>query len=827
MAQETPSSSTPSTPTPRSTSASDPDPRPYEKVITKDAQTETGVFTVHRIKSRVYYEIPVAELNREFLWVTTLARTTQGAGYTGQAVSNRVVRWERRDNRVFLRGISYDVVADPATAISRNVEAIRNASIIMAFQVEANGKDNAPVIDVTRLFTTEVTEFSPRLILRARGFDALRSYIERIKAYPVNIEAEATHTYTAPLDPPSGSAPPLPSTFSSGIRPGSASVVMHFSMVKLPPKPMMPRLSDERVGYFGVRQIDYGSPEQKAARRSFIARWRLEKKDPAAALSEPVKPIVFFVDPATPSELVPYVKRGVEAWQPAFEQAGFKNGIVCKEAPKDDPDWSAEDARHSVIRWQPSTIENAMGPHISDPRTGEILDADIQIYHNVINLVKHWYFVQVGPLNPQARKLPLPAGLMGQLIQHVVTHEVGHSLGLPHNMKASSLYPIEKVRDREWVKKNGHTPTIMDYSRFNYVAQPEDGLDPDDLIPKIGPYDKFAIEWGYKPVPGAKSPEAEKATLNEWIVKAQDSTPWMRFTTAKSNGADPGENTEAVGDSDAIAATRLGLKNLERVMEMLVPAVEEMGKPYDDLEEVYGRVLGQWSREMGHVGALIGGMWSQQKHYGQNGVVFTPVDAARQAQAVQFLSEHALQTPKLFIRTNILRRIEASGILDRIRNAQRSVLNNVLDSRRIQRLTEQEALDGSTAYKPADLMAGLRNGVFTEFAGTSVKTDAFRRNLQRMYIELLSERLNGATPAAGDQRPLFRGELRTIQGEVSRAMAKTADSMTRLHLEDLRDQIAKALDPKFLVPTPATAVRSPFSRGEDEPGCWPDLVIRP
>src|SRR6185503_824401 len=379
-----------------------PDIRPYDRVITKEAKSDEGLFTVHRIGDRLYYEIPTAQLGKEFLWVSQLARTTVGAGQGGQAVGSRVVKWERRGNRVLLRSISYDIVADRQQPIAQAVDAANNDTILMAFNIEALGKDDAPVIDVTRAFTTEVPEFSGRSRVRSRTFDGSRSFVERAVSFPDNIEVEATHTYSTGVE---FQGPIItPQALVTQARPGSASVVMHYSMVKLPEQPMMPRVFDERVGYFTVQQFDYGREEHRAQRRRYISRWRLEKKDPNAALSEPIKPIVFYIDPATPTKWVPFIKKGIESWQPALEEAGFKNAILAKNAPskEQDPDWSPEDARYSVIRWLPSTVENASGPHISDPRTGEILEADIQFHHNVMNLARDWYFVQVGPLDPRA-----------------------------------------------------------------------------------------------------------------------------------------------------------------------------------------------------------------------------------------------------------------------------------------------------------------------------------------------------------------------------------------------------------------------------------------
>ncbi|HEY8412315.1 MAG TPA: zinc-dependent metalloprotease [Pyrinomonadaceae bacterium] len=814
------------------------EPKPYDRVITKDAKSDQGIFTIHSIKDKVYYEIPKSELNKEFLWVSQIAKTTLGAGYGGQAAGNRVVKWERKGNRILLRNVSYDVVADPNLPVSRAVQAANNDTIIMAFNVEAIGKEDSTVIDVTRLFTTEVTEFSARQRLRARGFDATRSFIEKTKSFPANIEVEVSQTYTSPPDPTpnaGGGGPqpqPAPNPFAQGMRAGTnATVVMHYSMVKLPDKPMMPRLFDERVGYFTVRKYDYGIDEQRAPQRTYITRWRLEKKDPNAELSEPVKPIVYYVDPATPTKWVPWIKKGIEDWQPAFEAAGFKNAIIAKEAPskEEDPFWDPEDARYSVIRYLPSTIENASGPHVADPRTGEILESDIQYYHNVMNLQRDWYFLQVGPLDPRAKHLPLPDDLMGRLIEYVVAHEVGHTLGFQHNMKASATYPAEKVRDPQWLKTMSHTPTLMDYSRFNYVAQPEDNIPLENLIPQIGPYDKWATMWGYKPIPGAKSPDDEKKTLDTW-AREQDTKPWLRFSTADSRGSDPGENTEAVGDADAVASTTLGIKNLKRVADMLLPATSHPGEPYDDLEELYGRMLGQWATELNHVAAIVGGFNSQQKHAGQEGVRFTIVPKDRQAAAVHFLNENAFATPSWALKPDILRRIEPAGAMARVNAAQERILNSLLNNARFDRLVEQEAIDGTAAYRPADFMSDLRRGIWSEIepGARVLRIDVYRRNLQNSYIDLLSAKLNGRPAVTDDYRALIKAELRDLNHTIELAMQRQTDRATRAHLADARDQIAKALDPKFAAP--ATPVPTfPFGLDDNEDqfsfNCWPDYGI--
>ena len=820
-----------------------PNPLPYNRVVTGQAQTRSGLFKTHKIGDRFLFEIPRRELGKDILLVQEIAQTTLGAGYGGQAAGNRVLRFERRENRVLLRGISYEVVSsDTLAPVAGAVQAANVPPVLATFNVEAYGPDSAVVIDVSRLFSQPPAELSPaQRIGQGYTVDAARSWIERVSSFPDNVNVYSTLTLAS-----NGARGAAPATGrggagrgATGITAPSATVVMSYSLHKLPETPMTPRLCDNRVGYFSLTVTDYSQQAQRVAddQRCFITRYRLEKKDPSAAMSEPVKPIVYYLDANTPEKWRPYLLKAIEDWQPAFEAAGFKNAIIAKVAPTNDPDWSPEDARYSVVRWLPSTTENASGPNIHDPRSGEILNAHIQFYHNVQNLARTWYFTQAAANDPRARQFPLPDSLMGRLLEYVLAHEVGHTLGFQHNMKASSQYPVDSLRNADFLRRMGHVSTLMDYSRFNYVAQPEDHIPPELLVPRIGPYDIWATKWGYAPIAapmqvaqqgaarhtGAEriaAAEAERTTLDSW-AREQDTKPWLRFSTSGAFGSDPGDETEAVGDADPVKATDLGFRNLKRNMQWIESATVKPTEDFDVLAELYSRQIGQFRTELGHVANVVGGMNSQEKYGDQPGPRFTPVPKAKQAQAMKFIAENGFQTPTWLIDTDILRKIEPNGEVTRIVSAQSSLITSLLNDAKLTRLIETEALAKNPAdvYTLTDMLGDLRHGVWTELYGSGpAKIDVYRRGLQRAYLTEVANKINpppasaalggrggggggggrGAAPPpanTGEIKAMLRGELKQLDAELAAASKRASDVATKRHLDDARQQISHILKP--------------------------------
>ncbi len=762
----------------------------YDEVVTEGAVSTSGLFKTHRVEDKYYFEIPFDKLGKDMLLVSRIAKipANLGGGYfnAGTKTNEQLVRWTRNHNSIHLKSVSYNSVADEELPINISVQNNNYAPLIMSFKIEAFNEDStAMVIPVNELFLTDVPAISGlsdriRKAYKVRSLDKKRSFIDRMAAYPENVEVRHDVTFS------SGEPP-------SNRRSGTISMQMAQSLYLLPEEPMQPRMFDERIGWFTVSQVDYGSDALKADRKTYLRRWKLEPKDPAAyakgELVEPVKPIVYYIDPATPEKFVPYFIQGIQDWQVAFEAAGFKNAIIAKRAPTkaEDPDWSPEDARYSTVRYVASETRNAMGPSVSDPRSGEIIESDIIWYHNHLRSYRNRYLLETGAANPSARTLNTSPEEIGEMMRMVIAHEVGHALGLPHNMKASYAYPVDSLRSATFTNKWGLATTIMDYTRYNYVAQPEDkGV---RWVRMLGPYDIYAINWGYRMVPNANSPEAELPTLRRWIAEKKGDP---KFLFGGRNRYDPSSQTEAVGD-DPVKASTYALKNLKRVAPKLAEWTATSGEGYADLGELYGELLGVWSRFSGHVTANVGGVYELLQTTDDKGFTYTPLGRKEQETSVEFLNANVFTTPDWLLQENIVRNIGPDGVMPRIRSMQERQLSGLLRSDRLARMVEQEALNGAEAYALTDMLEDLRAGLWSELEGAK-NIDGFRRNLQRSHVAKLGELLKEETMKRTDVGAAARAELRMVHKAANDAATKYKAGIVRYHLEDVVALIDEMLD---------------------------------
>jgi hypothetical protein len=776
--------------------------QPYGKVVTKDHKTDEGLFKVHTKDDTYLFEIPDSLINREMLMVTRIAKTASGIGFGGGKANTQVLRWEKKNKSILLRVVSHSVVADTLLPVHEAVVNSNLEPILFSFPIKAFSKDStATVFDATPLFSDDVKPLGfparGRKSYQITRMDKTRSYIDRVNSYPENIEVRHVKTYFANKAPSNSAV-------------GSITIEMSNSMVLLPKIPMKRRYFDERVGWFARGQTDYGLEAQKSKTVRYLDRYRLEVKDEdiekfkRGELVEPKEQIVYYVDRATPEEWVPYIIQGVNDWQVAFEAAGFKNAIVGKMSPteEEDPDYSPEDVRYSVIRYLASPIPNANGPHVSDPRSGEILESDINWYHNVMSLLHNWFFIQTAAINPDARGNNFKTETMGELIKFVSSHELGHTIGLPHNMGSSSAFPVDSLRSASFTKKYGTAPSIMDYARFNYVAQPEDkGV---ALMPNIGLYDKYAINWGYRPILDTDAKD-EKPILDSWIL-AKAGDPIYRFGRQQRGVIDPSSQTEDLGD-DAVKASDYGIKNLKRILPKLEEWTTEKGETYEDMATMYGQIASQFARYMGHVSSNVGGIYENYKTADQEGAVYAHVDKARQKESLQFVIDQLFKTPTWMLDKNIFSKVQSSGAIETIRALQVRTLNGVLSTDRMARMIENETLNGKEAYNLVAMFSTLRKGVWSEiYNGRSI--DTYRRNLQKAHIERLDYLLNTAPNQRGrfgsasvnvgqsDIKSFARGELNRLKKDVRVLASKTSNTTSRYHLQDILARIDVALDPK-------------------------------
>ena len=796
--------------------------KPYKEVITPKAMSDAGLFWVHKVDDKYFFEIPDSLFGREILVVNRISKAAAGMrssgsffGYGGDQIGQNVIRFEKGpNNKIFLRNISFSEYTKDSTSDMFTVVNKSNIQPIAAsFDIKSLGKDSSgAVIDITDYISgdNDVLHFNGGLksSLRLAALQQDKSYVVNVRSFPINIEIRAVKTYLR------SAAPSTTGGFGSSTATGNLTMELNSSLVLLPKVPMQPRYFDPRVGYFAVGYTDFDANPQGVKSISMVKRWRLEPKDEdlekykRGELVEPKKPIIFYIDPATPKKWVPFLVQGVNDWQTAFERAGFKNAIVGKMAPtkEEDSTWSLDDARNSAIVYKPSDIPNASGPSISDPRSGEIMESHINWYHNVMELLRDWYMIQASPNDPGARKMMFDDELMGQLIRFVSSHEVGHTLGLRHNYGSSSSVPVENLRNKTWVEANGHTPSIMDYARFNYVAQPEDKIDRSGIFPRIGDYDKWAIEWGYKQFHQYKSADAEKTHLNNWVIeKLKDKRLWFGTET---NPDDPRSQSEQVGD-DAMKGSFYGVKNLQRIVPNLMEWTKMPNEDYSGLSKIYNQVVGQYSRYMGHVAKYVGGIMETPKRVEEQGPVYEIVAESKQKEAVDFLNKQLFATPTWLINQEIFGKTGLSG-LTTIGGVQDNILGRLLSNRTFTKLLEAEATLGSNAYQMTELLGDLKKGIWSEISARK-PIDIYRRNLQKSHINTLLGLIkpsSGTTTVGGititttssadknDAKSVIMGHLTALRAEINFAAAGTADLMTKYHLQDITKRIDNALNPK-------------------------------
>jgi hypothetical protein len=766
-------------------------PRNYYNLLKNKAVTKKGLFTVHKVDDKFFFEVPDSLLGRDILVVSRIAQGAAGmrpghSGYAGDQIGSRIIRFEKGPgHKLFLRRITYEEQAGDSTNAMYNAVVRSNLQpLVAAFGIGAyspNGKGR--VIDVTDYINgdNDILFFNSKSRNAMNVGHSLRNmcYIKDIQSYPVNLEIRTIKTY------------------SSNSTDGNFTLELNTSFVLLPRIPMRKRYADSRVGYFSERYTDYDANPQGVKEVTYIKRWKLEPKPEdvekykSGELVEPLKPIVYYIDPTTPKKWIPYLKQGVEDWQVAFEKAGFKNAIFAREAPsaEEQPGWSLEDSRHSAIVYKPSSHANAAGPVVTDPRSGEILESHINWYHNLMSILRDWYLIQCGPNDLRAQKMRFDDNLMGQLIRSVASHEVGHTLGLTHNYGASSTVPVEKLRDREWVEENGISPSIMDYSRFNYVAQPEDSVTEKGLISKIGAYDIWAIEWGYRWYPELKSSEDEIPILNKWIVeKMEDRALWFG---SEFSSDDPRTQTEDLGDN-AMKAGTLGIKNLQRVVSNLLQWTYAPNEGYGNLTQLYNGVTTQFEYYVGHVLTYVGGIYETPKTADQLGPVYQMVPVVKQREAMDFLNKNVFITPKWLLDTAILARIGESPT-QTVGALHSMVLNHLLNPSTLSKMAVNEAIYGDNAYKLVQYFSDLDNAIWTELK-TGAPVDIHRRNLQRAYVDKLIELSSKTGKDYRDVGPILKVKLSEIKNRIGKSLPLTKDQMTVYHLKYIDTKLQSALE---------------------------------
>ena len=762
----------------------------YADFVKKDSKTDEGLFKVHENKDNFLYEIPKSYLGKEMLLVTRIKELPAdlGGGYVnaGSKINTQVIVWEAYKDKILLKVKSYNAIANDSLPIYKSVKANNLEPIIYAFDVQSQNIDSTAIlVDVTKLFSTDVKAITGlpayfRKTYKVKKLDTSRSFIHSIKSYPENIEVVQDFTFEA-------DAPP------SNKNTNTITMRINQSMILLPKNPMMSRVYDKRVGYFSIGNVDYNSEALKADSKRYIKRWRLEPIDEAAynrgELVAPKKPIVYYLDPATPIKLRKYIKQGVDDWQKVFETAGFKNAIMAKMPPtkEEDPEFSMEDIRYSSIRYVASTTRNATGPSVADPRSGEILESDIIWYHNHLRSYRNRYLLETGAANPSARTLNTSDEEIGDMMRMVIAHEVGHALGLPHNMAASFAYPTDSLRSGSFTQKNGIAATIMDYARYNYVAQPGD--ENIRFIRQLGPYDHYAINWGYRKIADISKPEEEVKTLNTWIEDKADN-PIYRFGGQRF---DPSAQTEGIGN-DQVKSSTYGVKNLKIVAKNLPNWTSDQTNNYEDLSELYGELLSVWGRYVGHVAGNIGGVYEFNKKPSQTGNVYIAVSKAKQKESLNWLHTNVFETQNWLLDKNILNKIDEAGYSDIMQKYQNRFLNTLLNAKTLKRMIDATIIQDDN-YTAIAMIGDLSSGLFSE-TKTTKNVGLHRRNLQKSFIQTMANLMEEASVKNTDISSIVRGELTSLKQQLNSASKRAVNKITTYHYKDAVVMIETILDPK-------------------------------